>query len=781
MPAVDALSLRHAPDGSRAALRVLQGLNEEQCQAVVATEGACLVVAGAGSGKTKVLTHRIAHLVHDHEVHPGQILAITFTNKAAREMAERLHALVGPPARGMWVSTFHSACARILRRHGARLGYRSTLSIYDDADAERLLTQVLRELRLDPKRTAPRALRNAISRAKDELITPDDYRARASTGFEHTVSDVYRLYQHQLVQASAVDFDDLIVGAVRLLRDDEEVRAEYHNRLRYVLVDEFQDTNLAQYELVKLLAAREGNLTVVGDADQSIYGFRGASSRNILEFESDHPHATAVVLEQNYRSTQTILSAANAVIDHNLRRKPKRLWTDQGDGHPIVRADVATEHDEAAWILAEIERLHEAGVSYKDIVVFYRTNAQSRVLEEVFVRGALPHRVLGGPRFYDRKEVKDLLAYLRVILNPHDVVSLRRIVNVPKRGIGETSERALQRFADEAGIPLSEALVRAEEVEGLGRRPALAAADLGAVLARLRSAVENAERPSEVVRQTWAESGLLADLERDRSIEAMGRVENLRELASVAADYEAREQEPTLEGFLESVSLVSEADQADGEAELVTLMTLHTAKGLEFPVVFIAGMEENVFPHLRSVADPDQLEEERRLVYVGITRARERLYLSCASCRSLFGSTTYNMPSRFLAEIPADLLMQAATPAPPAWKPAPGWGDASPPFGAGRGPRAASSGRALPVGGVATGAGGPATHSGPALKSGPKSGEGEALDLGLQVGDEVEHATYGGGRIIGLTGEGERMVAEVVFRSGGAKRLLLRYAPLQRA
>ncbi|HKO84978.1 MAG TPA: UvrD-helicase domain-containing protein, partial [Actinomycetota bacterium] len=498
-----------APDVTGASPDLLDGLNDAQRLAVLATEGPTLIVAGAGSGKTRVLTHRIAHLIKDKGVPPTSVLAITFTNKAAREMQERLRHLVGPVVKAMWVSTFHSACVRILRRSGSHLGYTSSFSIYDEGDAERLMAQVVRQLDYDPKRLPARAMRHGVSAAKDQLIDPEMLADRAIGWFEKKVAEAYRLYQRRLVESNAVDFDDLIMQTVRLFREHPDVLADYQRRFRYVLVDEFQDTNVAQYELLKLLAAEHRNLSVVGDGDQSIYAFRGATVRNILDFESDYPEANVILLEQNYRSTQTILSAANAVIANNLERKPKNLWTAFGAGNPIVRYQAENEHDEASFVVEEVERLHEHALGYGSVVVFYRTNAQSRPLEEVFVKAGLPYKIVGGVKFYDRREVKDLLAYLKATVNPLDTVSLRRVLNVPRRGIGDTSERAIDRFATEEGIPFGDALRRAAEIPGLGARQARAVADFVAVLDELAAGVTEGRSPSVLIQDAWTLSGLM--------------------------------------------------------------------------------------------------------------------------------------------------------------------------------------------------------------------------------------------------------------------------------
>ncbi|HYT26601.1 MAG TPA: DNA helicase PcrA [Actinomycetota bacterium] len=771
LPLPDSHAVGPRASGPQASADLLEGLNDAQRRAVLSTEGPTLIVAGAGSGKTRVLTHRVAHLMRDLGVHPANLLAITFTNKAAREMQERLRHLVGPVVKAMWVSTFHSACARILRRSGSRLGYSSTFTIYDEADAERLMTAVCRQLDFDPKRLAPRAVRHAVSAAKDELRDPSGYADIAMTWFDKKVAEAYALYQRRLEESNALDFDDLIMQTVRLFTEHPDVLAEYQARFRYVLVDEFQDTNVAQYELLKLLVAKSRNLAVVGDSDQSIYAFRGATIRNILDFEADYPETNVILLEQNYRSTQTILSAANAVIANNLERKPKSLWTLLDGGYPIVRYQAENEHDEAAWLVGEVDRLHEHGTAYGQVVVFYRTNAQSRVLEEVFVKAGLPYKVVGGVKFYDRREVKDLLAYLKATVNPLDTVSLRRVLNVPRRGIGETSERAIDRFAAEEGIPFAEALRRAGEVPGLGARQGRAVGDFVAVLDELRTGMEDGRTPSQMVEDAWSLSGLMRELEADDTIEGQGRVENVRELRSVAEEFAEREPDGGLPQFLESIALVSDADQVESGSQAVTLMTLHTAKGLEYPVVFIVGLEENVFPHARSIGEPRELEEERRLAYVGITRARERLYLTNAWSRSLFGATNYNLPSRFLKEVPDELVTVAAVEPRRRSEPAATWGDTSPAFGAGR--------RSFGPGGGAPPAG--ASWNRPATPAAQLADQQRgALDLGLVAGDAVVHRQWGEGRVVTISGQGERAMAEVDFPSQGRKRLLLRYAPLRR-
>ncbi len=637
-------------DGLPAPDELLQGLNEPQRRAVACHGGPLLVIAGAGSGKTRVLTRRVAHLIASGEARPSEILAITFTNKAAGEMRERLVDLVGPVASRMWVSTFHAACVRILRSHADRLGYRRSFTIYDAADSRHLVDRILRERNLDTKKLPPRSVLAAISGAKSELVDFETFRARAVTIFEQRIADVYGEYQERLVAASAMDFDDLLVVTVNLLQACPDVLETYQRRFRYVLVDEYQDTNRAQNELVLMLAAEHHNVCVVGDADQSIYGFRGADIRNILEFEEAFPEAQVIPLEQNYRSTRTILDAANAVIGHNTTRVPKALWSQGETGEPVRRYRADDEHDEAAWVAAEICRLRDKeGLRLGDVAVFYRTNAQSRALEEALVRAAIAFKVVGGTRFYDRREVKDVLAYLRVVANPADEMSARRIVNVPRRGVGDTSVAKLSAWARAEGRSFAEALDHAGEAGVVGKALQGVSALCG-VLADLRSAAAAGGGPARMVELVAERTGYRTVLEADQTVEGRGRLENLGELAGAAAEYDDLDQ------FLESVALVSDADDLDGDASRVSLMTLQTAKGLEFPAVFLVGMEDGVFPHLRALDDPRQLEEERRLCYVGMTRARRHLYVSHAWSRTLWGSTSHAIPSRFLAELPPELV-----------------------------------------------------------------------------------------------------------------------------
>ncbi|MEU5883740.1 DNA helicase PcrA [Spirillospora sp. NPDC047279] len=745
---------------------LLEGLNPQQRAAVVHAGGPLLIVAGAGSGKTRVLSHRIAHLLGERDVHPGQILAITFTNKAAAEMKERVDALVGPRSRAMWVMTFHSACVRILRREAKRLGFPSSFSIYDQADAQRLMALVCRELDLDPKRYPPRSFSTQVSNLKNELIDYESYKARASTHMEQTLAEAYEMYQARLMQAGAMDFDDLIMLTVNLLQVFPEAAEHYRRRFRHVLVDEYQDTNHAQYELVRELTAPvEGigaaELCVVGDADQSIYAFRGATIRNILEFERDYPEATTILLEQNYRSTQTILTAANAVIERNADRKPKKLWSDQGEGHKIIGYVADNEHDEAAFVAHEVDKLTDNGDARPgDVAIFYRTNAQSRVFEEVFIRVGLPYKVVGGVRFYERKEVRDLLAYLRVLGNPEDTVSLRRILNVPKRGIGDRAEACVEAYAARERISFWQALRRPEDVPGMATRSINAVREFVTLLDELAAAAETAT-PGELVEQILLKSGYLAELQASKDPQDETRIENLQEFEAVAREFEERLEGESAEGklveFLEQVALVADADSIPGGAKsapippgeqpdetdqgVVTLMTLHTAKGLEFPVVFLTGMEDGVFPHLRAMSNPKELEEERRLAYVGITRARQRLYVSRATMRSSWGAPQVNPPSRFLGEVPSNLVD---------WE------------------REASSTSSTPA--MARMAARPGVRS-----------PGNRVVPSLSPGDKVTHDSFGLGTVVTVDGAGDKAAASIDFGGEyGVKRLVLRYAPVEK-
>ena len=704
----------------------LADLNPAQQEAVLTTEGPLLVVAGAGSGKTRVLTHRVAHLINACGVKPQEILAITFTNKAAGEMRERLEDMLGGVARAIWILTFHAACGRILRREAARLGYRSNFTIYDQADQIRLTKSVLEELDRDPKRFVPRGIHAQISTAKNSLDRPEEYKNRIASFYDQTVAEAYELYQRRLFASNAVDFDDMLFLTVRLLENFPEAREKWSNAFRYILVDEYQDTNHAQYRLLQLLAEKHKNLFAVGDPDQSIYAFRGADIRNIMEFEHDFPGTRVIPLEQNYRSTNTILRGSNAVIANNRERKPKELWSELGEGEPIHVLEVEDEHAEARFVAVEIARLVEEGFNGSEIAVFYRMNAQSRVLEDVLVRQAVQYQVIGGPRFYERAEIKDLIAYLQVIDNPYDAVSLMRVANRPRRGIGDTSIARLQTFADSRGISLWEAMEFPEEA-GVGAAPLRAVQGLRTLLQSLMAGAMEVTVP-ELVQRVLERSGYLDALEAERTIEAQGRMENLQELVGAAQEYQAAADEPSLSSFLQEISLFSDQDSIRGEQSLVTLMTLHNAKGLEFRAVFMIGMEEGIFPHSRSIEEA-MLEEERRLAYVGMTRARERLTLTHASQRSLWGNRNYNLPSRFLDELP-EASVERERLRPTSWT---GYG---------------------------------------AQTVAPRT---DVPDL--STGDSVRHGTLGEGVVTGIDAGG---VVTVRFADGVERRLMLEYAPLER-
>ena len=738
---------------------LLAGLNPQQQKAVIHQGAPLLVVAGAGSGKTRVLTRRISYLMAAREVRPYEILAITFTNKAAGEMKERVTELVGPVAKSMWVSTFHSACVRLLRQEIERLGYSTTFSIYDSADSQKLISRVMETLNLDAKRYPPRQFQALISNAKNELQTPYQYLSAAQNQFETIVADVYTMYEKRLQQANALDFDDLIMKTVQVLQQFPEAKARFRSRFRHILVDEYQDTNHAQYMLVKELTGSEGDgfpiaeLCVVGDADQSIYGFRGATIRNILQFEVDYPSAATVLLEQNYRSTQNILNAANAVITQNESRKEKNLWSDAGAGAPLIGYVAESEYDEAEFIRSEIRSLQDMGHSNPgDTAVFYRTNAQSRIFEEIFMRAAIPYKVVGGLRFYERKEVKDLLAYLRVLANPNDEVSLRRIINFPKRGIGDRALEEVELFAESQGISFWHALLRVTEATAVPNKAAHSIAEFTAMLTALAVLVEAKTKPSVIIEAVLEQSGLLTELEASTDPQDEVRVENLKELVSASMEYEERpfeelgeDEEISLTGFLEKVSLVADADEIpDGEDHggVVTLMTLHTAKGLEFPTVFLTGMEDGIFPHARTLDDPKEIEEERRLAYVGLTRAEKRLYISRAEYRLTFGTPKYNPGSRFLDEIPSELIE---------WK--------------NETKSKSSSGSSGLRRRTAT--------APPPRATGKKSSA-----MVLEVGQRVSHDTFGLGTVVAIGGEGDKSEATINFGQYGEKRLLLRYAPV---
>jgi DNA helicase-2/ATP-dependent DNA helicase PcrA len=759
------------PGASADALRLLVGLNEPQRAAVTHAGAPLLIVAGAGSGKTRVLTNRIAYLLAARDVHPSQILAITFTNKAAAEMKERVAALVGGRARLMWVSTFHSACVRILRAEHALLELPSTFTIYDADDSRRLMQLVSRELDIDPRKFPPRRLASAVSNLKNELVDAEAAAANAKGPDQRMIAEAYQVYQQRLRAAKALDFDDLIMTTVHLLQSHAEAAAFYRQRFRHVLVDEYQDTNHAQYVLVRELVGDSGELCVVGDADQSIYAFRGATIRNILEFERDYPDARTILLEQNYRSTQTILTAANAVIDQNPERKRKRLWSDAGAGEPIVGYVADNEHDEADWVAREVDRLRGEGVARPgDVAVFYRTNAQSRVFEEIFIRRGLPYKVVGGVRFYERAEVRDALAYLRVLANPDDTVSLRRIVNTPRRNIGDRTIAALDAYASRERISFWGALRAVDEVPALPARAAGAVSDFVALLEELRELSE-VSPPEEVLEAVLHRTGYLDALEESEDPQDKGRLENLKELVTVAREYTDRAtliaaaalQEgaepdevppPTLAGFLEQVSLVADADEIPEDdpdhSGVVTLMTLHTAKGLEFPVVFLTGLEEGTFPHQRALDQPGELEEERRLAYVGITRARQRLYLSWAMTRSAFGGVGRKAASRFLSELPSDSFRWERTAAGYL-----SWSGSRGGVGA-HGELRSTADRAAARGSAFVGGTPKATEIASRLGiDGSKLSTASELarqGLTLVVGDRVNHQRYGVGRVTAVDG-----------------------------
>jgi DNA helicase-2/ATP-dependent DNA helicase PcrA len=638
---------------------LLDGLNDAQREAVLTTEGPLLVIAGAGSGKTRVLTNRVAHLIRSGGVKANEILAITFTNRAAGEMRERLEQMLGGTARAVWILTFHAACGRILRSEAQRLGYRSNFTIYDSADQLRVVKACLEDLGRDPKRFTPRGIHTQISNAKNLLLTPDEYLARVSSFYDQTVAEVYQAYQRRLFSSNAVDFDDMLMLTVQVLERFPEAHERWRKAFRYVLVDEYQDTNHAQYRLLRLLAGEHGNVFAVGDPDQSVYAFRGADIRNILEFERDFQGTRTIALLQNYRSTNAILDAANAVIEHNRERKPKRLFSELGEGEPVRVVEVEDEHAEARFVAGEIASLVAEGFSSNELAVFYRTNAQSRVLEDVLVRQGVPYKVIGGPRFYERAEIRDTIAYLTALDNPVDVVALTRIANRPRRGIGDTTIQKLVAHADVLGVSFWEALAEPEEA-GVGGASAKAVRAFRTMLQSLQAAAQELEL-DELIEAVLDRSGMREAFEAERTIEARGRLENLEELVGVTREYAAATESPTLSGFLQEISLVSAQDDLEGEQSAVTLMTLHNAKGLEYRAVFMLGMEEGIFPHSRSIEE-NAIEEERRLMYVGMTRAMERLTLTHALARSLYGRRDLNLHSRFLDELPASVEWERLRP-----------------------------------------------------------------------------------------------------------------------
>ena len=839
-----------------AAEQLLQGLNPAQYEAVIYQGGPLLIVAGAGSGKTRVLTHRIAYLLATGRARGSEILAITFTNKAAAEMRERLETLVGGAGKYMWVLTFHSACVRILRREHEAAGLRSSFSIYDATDSQRLITLIVRELGIDPKRFTPKAFANRISDLKNELITPLQFAETANTSnpFERHLAEVYRAYNQRLKAANALDFDDIIMRTVQLLRAKPAIAQLYRRRFRHVLVDEYQDTNHAQYVLVRELVGvasqgPSGELTVVGDSDQSIYAFRGATIRNIEEFEKDFPNSHTILLEQNYRSTQNILSAANAVISQNDGRRAKNLWTALGDGEKIVGYVADSEYDEARWVSQEIERLgEENGVRPGQVAVFYRTNAQSRALEEAFMRAGVPYKVVGGTRFYERKEIKDALAYLRAVDNPDDTVSLRRIFNVPKRGLGQKAEATLAAHAEQYGISFGQAIsdaagrarpqtpdgqiTLAPPVAGLATRTRTQVRRFDDILEGLRTQLREGAGVAELLDSALDTSGYLAELRASDDPQDASRVENLAELHAVAEDFQQENPTGTLAEFLERVSLVADSDQIpddDGGQGQVTLMTVHTAKGLEFPVVFVTGFEDGTFPHSRSLADEAELAEERRLAYVALTRARERLYLTRAAVRSAWGASNVMVASRFLDDIPPELMrwereassMDSLRAGYGGFSAGYGGGYREGGYGDGGYQRGRGDGGGYQGGTGSSYGGGYGGGSGygggrrvdedddfsAPIGSGRRSSgklgrvesakdrakdrakvrrsqklgvkaEPEAEESGIKLGDKVRHDAYGVGTVIALEGSGKSTVAKVEFSDGVVKRLMLRYAPV---
>ncbi len=740
--------------------RLLEGLNEPQREAVVHGDGPLLILAGAGSGKTRVLTHRVAHLIHTGQARPGEILAITFTNKAAQEMRERVEGLLGHSTRAMWVMTFHAACARILRSEAPRLGYTRQFTIYDQSDSRRLVKKSIDDLGFDPKRFTPGAIHHQISDAKNKLRDAEAYRQLVGGYFEQTVADVFELYERELHRMNAMDFDDLLGRTVNVLELFPEVRARYRATFRHVLVDEYQDTNHAQYRMLQLLAGGEDghrNLAVVGDDAQSIYSFRGADVTNILDFAKDQPDAKVVKLEQNYRSTQSILDAANGVIRHNREQMEKDLWTDLGEGDLVKVRELEDEHAEARYVVGEIERLVDEGASRSEIACFYRTNAQSRVLEDTLVRKDVGYQVVGGTKFYERAEVKDAVAYLTVLGNPQDVISFTRIANSPRRGIGQTSLSRVISHAATMGISVWDAAADPASVPGLGTAAVRALTRFMATMVELRGQLEQGVPVGDLVEAVLTESGYFDWLEAERTIEAQGRTENLQELIEVAREFDAAAdaENDTLDVFLQGIALVADADTRRDDSGLVTLMTLHNAKGLEYPIVFILGCEEGVFPHSRSI-DEGTLEEERRLMYVGITRAMRDLYLTHARRRSVFGSApNYGLPSRFLGELPSHLVDREESGA-QTWA------------GSGVLAGAPARGRATSWTAPAGGAGGGWGSAAPA-----GGGGGSAT---YRAGDDVLHAAFGDGVVVSVEPGG---IVVVRFASDGSERkLMAEYAPI---
>ena len=727
----------------------LDGLNPDQRDAVLHPSGPLLVVAGAGSGKTRVLTQRIGHLIATG-THPMHILAITFTNKASQEMRERVAAIVGPVARQMWVSTFHAACFRILRAQAEHIGYPKTFSIYDQSDSTRLVGYCIRDIGLDPKRFTARGVQARISLWKNELVIPHDAASLVDNSIDAKYVDVYREYQKRLERAGAMDFDDLLTNTVRLFRQHPDVLRTYQERFKHILIDEYQDTNMAQNEIVLLLGALHHNVCVVGDTDQSVYRFRGADFRNIMQFENAFPEVTTVVLAQNYRSTQTILDAANAVITNNVDRKPKDLWTDLGQGEKIIRYFADDEFGEANWVINRLKEVHDSEHRpWSDFAIFYRTNAQSRVLEESLIHRGVTYKVIGGTKFYDRREVKDALAYLRLSYNTLDEVSLKRILNVPKRGIGDTTIGKVDVYANECAISFALALRKAADA-GVGAAALRGITAFNQLIDECQALLS--EGPSAVLRHALNAGGYMSELKAENTVESAGREENINELIGVAAEF------TQVDEFLEQVALVADTDELDSDNH-VTLMTLHSAKGLEFPVVFIVGVEEGIFPHNRALNDPVELEEERRLAYVGITRAKEQLVLSHAWSRSLYGSTQYNPPSRFLSEIPDELIQREGS--------VDSGADSERHSFRSHADRGYAPQQRLNRNN---------TNVAPA-----STAQQQDANHGFRIGDDIEHPTFGEGVIIEIRGSGEKAEATIRFRLVGTKHLSLAWAPLKKS
>ncbi|MCM3575470.1 DNA helicase PcrA [Mesobacillus subterraneus] len=744
--------------------KLLNGLNPEQQKAVKTVDGPLLLMAGAGSGKTRVLTHRIAYLMVEKGVNPYNILAITFTNKAAREMRERIQKMMGGAADDIWISTFHSMCVRILRRDIDRLGYNRNFTILDSTDQQSVIKSILKDKNMDPKKYDPRAILGTISSAKNELITPEEYAKTAGDYFSQKVSDVYTEYQRRLRKNNALDFDDLIMTTITLFIRVPEVLEYYQRKFQYIHVDEYQDTNRAQYMLVKLLAQRFQNLCVVGDSDQSIYRWRGADITNILSFEKDYPRASVILLEQNYRSTKKILLAANMVIQNNMNRKPKNLWTENPEGNKIMYYRADSEQGEAQFVIGKIQEQIRNGRKLSDIAILYRTNAQSRVIEESFLKSNIDYSIVGGIKFYDRKEIKDLLAYLRLISNPDDDISLQRIINVPKRAIGSTSIDKIANFAAMHDLSMFQALETIEMI-GLSPKAEKAAAEFRNLVSNYTHQQEYLS-VTELVEEVLDKTGYRDMLKAEKSLESQSRLENIDEFLTVTKSFEESSEDKSLVAFLTDLALVADIDRLDEDGEkktdFVTLMTLHSAKGLEFPVVFLIGMEEGVFPHSRSLMEEDEMEEERRLAYVGITRAEEELFITNAQMRTLFGRTNMNPESRFIKEIPADLVEDAV---PKVRRPAPTSGGR--PAAASGGRPGASARPSMPTRG--------AVSRPVAAASG-----GEGIDW--KVGDKAQHGKWGTGTVVSVKGSGEGTELDIAFPSPtGIKRLLAKFAPITKA